>query len=137
MILMNTSSRQVTRKYSSDCHNVARQLFVYGTLAPGRSNAHVLAPLAGQWRQAWIRGRLYPEGTGLARGYPALLPREDLPWVEGYLFTSPALPDYWDELDCFEGPAYRRRSVTVKCADGSLVVAQVYALNDANEGVCE
>lgn len=38
------------------------QLFVYGTLAPGRPNAHVLADVPGTWRPATISGSPYECG---------------------------------------------------------------------------
>ena len=37
-------------------------LFVYGTLAPGQVNAHVLAPLSGAWTEAQISGTLHDAG---------------------------------------------------------------------------
>lgn len=33
-------------------------LFVYGSLAPGKSNAHVLAGIAGSWQPARAKGSL-------------------------------------------------------------------------------
>ena len=49
-----------------------QRLFVYGTLAPGRPNEHVLAPLGGTWQPAFVRGRLHAQGWGAAPGYPAI-----------------------------------------------------------------
>ena len=49
------------------------RLFVYGTLAPGRSNAHVLATVPGTWEPATVRGTLFPEGWGAALGYPGIV----------------------------------------------------------------
>ena len=46
------------------------RLFVYGTLAPGRSNAHMLSHIAGSWQKASIRGRLVQEGWGASRASP-------------------------------------------------------------------
>ena len=34
---------------------VETQLFVYGTLAPGRANEHQLASLQGTWEKAWVK----------------------------------------------------------------------------------
>ena len=45
-------------------------LFVYGTLAPGQVNAHVLAPLSGAWTEAQISGSLHDAGWGAAHGCP-------------------------------------------------------------------
>ena len=42
------------------------RLFVYGTLAPGRPNEHILADVAGEWEPASVTGRLLEEGWGAA-----------------------------------------------------------------------
>ena len=49
------------------------RLFVYGTLAPGRPNAHVLADVPGTWESATVRGTLVQDGWGAAAGYPGIL----------------------------------------------------------------
>ena len=38
------------------------RLFVYGTLAPGRSNEHILADVPGTWEPAVVQGTLIQEG---------------------------------------------------------------------------
>jgi gamma-glutamylcyclotransferase (GGCT)/AIG2-like uncharacterized protein YtfP len=48
----------------SDDGVVEERLFVYGTLAPGRPNEHMLAEVDGEWETATVRGRLVPEGWG-------------------------------------------------------------------------
>ncbi len=40
------------------------RLFVYGTLAPGKPNAHMLGAVAGHWQEAWINGHLLKKGWG-------------------------------------------------------------------------
>ena len=37
-------------------------LAVYGTLAPGKPNHHVVAPLGGEWTDGLIEGDLLPVG---------------------------------------------------------------------------
>ena len=49
-----------------------RRLFVYGTLAPGEENAHVLAHCRGDWMRGSVTGRLVDTGWGAAMGFPAL-----------------------------------------------------------------
>ncbi len=39
-------------------------LFVYGTLGPGRPNAHILENIGGQWAEGWVNGTLRHEGWG-------------------------------------------------------------------------
>ena len=48
------------------------RLFVYGTLAPGRSNADVLADVPGVWEPATVTGTLLPEGWARRPVSPAL-----------------------------------------------------------------
>ncbi len=56
-------------------------LAVYGTLAPGQPNHHVLAPLGGEWTDGMIEGDLIPLGWGAALGYPGFRPRAGgTPW---------------------------------------------------------
>ena len=78
------------------------RLFVYGTLAPGRKNAHVLANVPGTWEPATVRGTLHEQGWGAALGYPGIVLSEDGTEVRGFVFSSPDLPAHWDRLDAFE-----------------------------------
>ena len=103
-------------------------LFVYGTLAPGRQNAHVLAEVPGTWEPASVRGTLHPEGWGAAVGYPGIVLDEHGGEVQGFLFSSDELATHWDRLDAFEGDGYARAVTRVKCEDGSLVQAYIYTL---------
>lgn len=122
--------------------------FVYGTLAPGRPNEHVLAELAGTWRRATVAGTLDERGWGAAQGFPGILLAPDDTGdgravghsgadgdggasggtVEGLVFSSPDLGEHWARLDEFEGPEYERVTVRADLEDGSAVTAQVYAL---------
>lgn len=103
-------------------------LFVYGTLGPGRPNAHVLENIGGTWIQARVRGRLLEEGWGAEMGFPGLKLDAEADWVQGFLFESDSLPDYWAELDAFEGEAYLRVEADVTTDDEQLQRAQVYVL---------
>ncbi|MDO4223819.1 MAG: gamma-glutamylcyclotransferase [Acinetobacter sp.] len=104
------------------------QLFVYGTLAPNRPNAHILEDVKGTWTPATIRGRLIPNGWGAALGYPAVIPDADGDIVKGFLFSSKELNEHWQRLDDFEGEGYERVIVNVSVGDGE-TQAYVYALN--------
>lgn len=104
------------------------RLFVYGTLAPGRPNAHVLADVPGTWEPGSVIGTLIPEGWGAAAGYPGVVLGEQGDEVEGWLFSSERLGEHWARLDEFEGEGYERVLTTVKLANGAKVEAYVYAL---------
>lgn len=107
---------------------MTQRLFVYGTLAPGQPNEHVLAPLAGIWQPATVRGHLTQLGWGADLGYPALVPAADGEAIRGLLFSSPALAAFWPTLDEFEGEQYARVLVKAALDEGGVVEAYVYAL---------
>ena len=108
----------------------AGRLFVYGTLAPGRPNEHILADVPGEWEPATITGRLIPNGWGAAVGYPGIILDEHGDEVEGFLFSSDSLAEHWLRLDEFEGEGYERVVTRVKRQDGRPVEAYVYRLRE-------
>ncbi len=110
-----------------------QSLFVYGTLAPGRKNHHVLAAIPGSWESATLRGTLVDEGWGAEFGCPAILPSADGEDIAGHLFSSDELEHYWPLLDEFEGEGYERLPVEVTLLAGGKAGAQVYALKRAEE----
>ena len=112
---------------------VSRALAVYGTLAPGRQNHHIVAPLGGEWTVGEVEGELSPEGWGATHGYPAFRPRVGGGAVAVHVLTSERLPDFWASLDEFEGPDYRRILVPVFSVDATKerrlrFVANLYAV---------
>jgi len=104
------------------------RFFVYGTLAPGRPNEHVLADVPGTWEPATVRGTLLQEGWGAAVGYPGIVLAEGGDEVLGFVFSSPELPAHWARLDEFEGEGYERVLVPATLRDGVTVEAYIYAL---------
>lgn len=107
---------------------MAYRLFVYGTLAPGRPNEHVLADVPGEWEPATAMGTLLQEGWGAAAGYPGIVLDERGGEVRGFLFSSESLAEHWVRLDEFEGEGYERVLTTVKLTDGTVVDAYIYRL---------
>ena len=103
------------------------RLAVYGTLAPGRPNAHVLADIPGRWIEGTVRGVLHESGWGAALGYPGIVLDPDGPAVDVSVLESRALGDHWSRLDTFEGPGYRRTRTKVHTSDGELDAA-IYVL---------
>jgi len=112
---------------------VSPSLFVYGTLAPGRPNEHVLADVPGEWQPARVSGTLLPHGWGAALGYPAIRLADGADAVEGYLFTSDSLEEHWGLLDDFEGDGYARVLTQVDLGDGGHTEAFVYVHREGNE----
>ena len=105
------------------------RLFVYGTLAPGEVNEHVLAPLDGCWVPARVHGTLHAEGWGHTHGFPALRLDPAAPAVAGQIFHSEDLARHWVRIDEFEGEAYRRVVTHAELINGGLCEACVYILN--------
>ena len=105
-----------------------QRLFVYGSLAPGQANEHLLAGIDGTWEQATIRGKLYDRGWGASSGFPGLVLSEEGKNAEGHLFSSTKLSEHWAELDEFEGQDYRRVLAKVSLNDNRKVDAYVYTV---------
>lgn len=107
-------------------------LAVYGTLAPGKSNHHVVAPLGGVWSAGVVFGRLTQTEWGAPLGYLAFAPDADGPALPVHVLRSERLQEDWPRLDAFEGDDYRRILVPVfeaslGQAGGVSCVANLYA----------
>jgi gamma-glutamylcyclotransferase (GGCT)/AIG2-like uncharacterized protein YtfP len=102
-------------------------LAVYGSLAPGEVNAHVLASLNGSWQPGLVRGVLHREGWGWTKGFPGLRLAASGELVPVMLFHSADLPAHWERLDEFEGEEYERRVTTVTSGDAQYH-ANIYVL---------
>ena len=118
-------------------------LAVYGTLAPGQPNHHVVAPLGGEWTDGLIEGDLLPVGWGAALGYPGFRPRAGGAAVAVKVLTAPSLATAWPTLDRFEGPGYQRILVPVfstelgpgQAGERRLyTVANLYAATESQRG---
>jgi len=114
-------------------------LAVYGTLAPGQPNHHVVAPLGGEWTSGLVEGDLFPVGWGATLGYPAFRPRVGGAAVAVQVLTAPTLATAWPTLDRFEGPGYRRILVPVfrpglPDERRLYTVANLYAAAEASPG---
>jgi gamma-glutamylcyclotransferase (GGCT)/AIG2-like uncharacterized protein YtfP len=118
-------------------------LAVYGTLAPGRPNHHVVAPLGGEWTDGLIEGDLLPVGWGAALGYPGFRPRVGGDAVAVQVLTAPSLATAWPTLDRFEGPGYQRILIPVfgteigggEAGERRLyTVANLFAASEASPG---
>ena len=107
---------------------MTHNLFVYGTLAPGRNNEHVLTNIGGTWEPAAVKGHLKDEGWGAKMGYPGIVLDEAGEDIKGYIFSSNNLDKHWDDLDEFEGGEYKRVLVEVQKKDSSLIEAFIYVL---------
>jgi gamma-glutamylcyclotransferase (GGCT)/AIG2-like uncharacterized protein YtfP len=108
---------------------MTHRLFVYGSLAPGRQNEHILAPLEGTWQHATVKGRLKMEGWGASLGFPGLVLDPVGQEVEELIFSSEKLADFWPKLDEFEGEQYVRVPAEAALAEGGTVETYIYVLS--------
>lgn len=97
------------------------RLIVYGSLAPGGSNAFMLAGLVGEWYRCTIRGHL-----GRYRGFKSFRYDPQGPEHAVWLLESAQLPRVLADLDDFEGEEYERIIIPAE-VKGRLVMAQIYA----------
>ena len=99
---------------------------VYGTLAPGAPNHHVLESLSGEWREGCVHGDLHQKGWGAQQGYPAIRWNPRSGGISVKLLVSEDLDHYWERLDTLEGPEYQRILVPVYADDEMVAVANIY-----------
>ena len=109
-------------------------LFVYGTLAPGEPNEHVLEEIAGVWEKGTVRGQLYQSGWGAALGFPGIVLDPEGEQVAGMLLRSQHLAEHLERLDEFEGEGYQRVVTSVVLEHGDSVDAFIYELSPAARG---
>ncbi|AMG98868.1 gamma-glutamylcyclotransferase [Serratia liquefaciens] len=103
-------------------------LFVYGTLGPGRPNAHIMESIGGSWEEGSVGGTLLNAGWGAEMGYPGIVLDNSGSRVQGFLFRSDNLAAHWQTLDEFEGEGYERVAVNVTTASGDVVDSFIYML---------
>ena len=108
-------------------------LVIYGTLAPGRSNHHVIADIPGTWRDVFVRGHLDQRGWGMTGGFPGLSPDPNADRHQVKMFSSEKLVEHWERLDKFEGPDYQRVLIPVEDESGVFATANVYALSKSSK----
>jgi hypothetical protein len=62
------SDARHAERHLDDIFKTSHTLAVYGTLAPGKPNHHVVMPLGGEWTDGLIEGDLLPMGWGAVLG---------------------------------------------------------------------
>lgn len=107
------------------------RLFVYGSLAPGENNAHVMADINGEWQPATLRGTMLNPDWRSTGGYPSMILATDSGSIEGLVFESKDLANHWTMLDSFEGDGYQRELSEAELQGGETVAVFVYTHRDA------
>lgn len=121
---VSTAESELERRYGAD-----GRLAVYGSLAPGKLNHHIVAPAGGHWTSGIVTGAFSENGWGAAHGFPGLRWSPSGGVVRVSLLTSDALPAHWARLDDFEGDDYMRILVPVEDEASPVVtVANLYEL---------
>ena len=110
---------------------VIMNLFIYGTLAPGKPNEHVLKDVNGTWRKAMVKGHLFSSGWGAELGFPGIVLDKEGEEVHGQVFNSSELAEHWNMLDDFEGEGYRRVITSAQLETGELVETFIYELTQS------
>lgn len=105
------------------------RLFVYGTLGPGQSHEYLLQAVAGQWQKAFVHGKLYPQGVGPTRGYPAVELATDGNKIDGFVYFSRQLPSLWPQLDSYEGKGYKRVVTKARLQNTHVTNVYIYVLD--------
>jgi gamma-glutamylcyclotransferase (GGCT)/AIG2-like uncharacterized protein YtfP len=109
-------------------YQCSHHLVVYGTLAPGRVNHHQVEHIVGTWRDdVYVEGEFVNSGWAVEFGYPMMRWKPGGPRIAAFLLSSAMLPDYWADLDRFEGSEYCRILIPVFDQQGFVMVANVYA----------
>ena len=103
-------------------------LFVYGSLAPGQANEHILKPISGTWRRGTVKGFLHDRGWGAGQGYRGIELDQHGDDIQGQVFLSKGLEKAWETLDAFEGVEYRRVLTKVTLNNGKTLDAYIYEL---------
>jgi gamma-glutamylcyclotransferase (GGCT)/AIG2-like uncharacterized protein YtfP len=109
-------------------HQPSHRLVVYGTLAPGRANHHIVEHIVGTWRDnVYVEGELVATGWAIQYGYPMIRWKPGASRIPSYLLISEMLPSCWADLDHFEGLEYCRILVPVFDEQGFTAVGNIYA----------
>ena len=114
-----------------DTYQPQKALIVYGTLAPGQANHHIVEHINGEWVKATIKGRLENKGWGAEMGFAGFTPAGSVnsSVIDCHVLISDELTANWSLLDKFEGAEYRRIFAQYECLNGDIGVGYIYALN--------
>jgi gamma-glutamylcyclotransferase (GGCT)/AIG2-like uncharacterized protein YtfP len=111
-------------------HRPEQTLVVYGTLAPGKPNHHIVEHIQGTWQKGIIKGELSNKGWAAENGYLGFChtsPTNEKS-IEAHILTSTELPQNWSMLDDFEGEGYQRILTTYQLEDGTKGIGFIYAV---------
>ena len=103
------------------------RLAIYGTLAPGQVNHHIVEGIGGRWLKGRVHGRLIQAGWGAEHGCPGMHLDPQGEVIDVNVLEADNLPDHWERLDAFEGDEYARVRTQAETNEG-LVEVHIYVL---------
>jgi gamma-glutamylcyclotransferase (GGCT)/AIG2-like uncharacterized protein YtfP len=105
------------------------RLFVYGSLTPNKKNFYILKNISGLWQKAFTFGFIKKIIIAKDTIYDAIVLNPNGNKINGYLFTSYSLKNYWSKIDNFEGQYYYRTIANVYLKNKNLIQAYIYSFN--------
>lgn len=107
-------------------------LIIYGTLAPGKPNHFVVAPIRGEWKKGLVWGKLTSSGWGAELGYLAFThcSPEEQQEIPAFILISNQLVANWPRLDEFEGEEYKRILAKYRLENGEIGIGYIYAARE-------
>ncbi len=73
----------------------------------------MVADIQGRWVDGRVRGHVFEAVWSGHDGYPGFRPDPLGPWVPVRVLLFDRWDRYWERLDRFEGPGYRRTEIDV------------------------
>ncbi len=115
-----TASAVIEDFFESLFDHPSHRIAVYGTLAPGKPNASVIADIKGEWKQGTVVGNVHKQD-----GLHAFRWTDNGNTVGVQVLVTSDLKAHLERLDQFEGPRYRRILVPVSLS-GRISVCSIY-----------
>lgn len=84
------------------------RLLTYGTLSPGESNAYRFETLNAKTSKVTVHGTIRSQDHYLSFTPSESDSMDKHTTVDVVLYESPRMPEFWDELDAYEGRDYKR-----------------------------
>jgi gamma-glutamylcyclotransferase (GGCT)/AIG2-like uncharacterized protein YtfP len=107
-------------------------LIVYGTLAPGAPNHHIVGHIKGSWHKGTVVGTVENLGWGAGFGYLGFRHSDsgNRRIINVFVLQSEELTANWQMLDEFEGSDYSRLLSMYVLENGTVGVGNIYSISE-------